>query len=128
MNFIYSVASCLGVIANRFQEAINSNPEEYGGYQAIVPILNLIDSALVPVLIVLLSVGTIYAVVLGVNMARADNGEKREEAKKRLINFLIGAVIIIVLIAIIYAIAANLDSILGLANNALENGSEGENP
>jgi len=76
----------------------------------------------VPILIVLLSVATIYSVVLGVNMARADSGEKREEAKKRLINFLIGAVIIIVLIAIIYALAANLTSILGIANNSLESG------
>lgn len=122
MSFVYGMGNMLGALADKFQAAIDSNPDEYSGYQAIVPILSLIDSALVPILIVLLSVATIYSVVLGVNMARADSGEKREEAKKRLINFLIGAVIIIVLIAIIYALAANLTSILGIANNSLESG------
>lgn len=122
MSFVYGMGNMLGALADKFQAAIDSNPDEYSGYQALVPILSLIDSALVPILIVLLSVATIYSVVLGVNMARADSGEKREEAKKRLINFLIGAVIIIVLIAIIYALAANLTSILGIANNSLETG------
>lgn len=122
MSFVYGMGNMLGALADKFQAAIDSNPDEYSGYQALVPILSLIDSALVPILIVLLSVATIYSVVLGVNMARADSGEKREEAKKRLINFLIGAVIIIVLIAIIYALAANLTSILGIANNSLESG------
>lgn len=123
MSFVYGMGNLMGALADKFKAAIDSNPDEYGGYQALVPILQLIDSALVPILIVLLSVGTIYAVILGVNMARADGGEKREEAKKRLINFLIGIVIIIVLIAIIYAIAANLTSILGIANNALDSGN-----
>lgn len=91
MSFVYGMGNMLGALADKFQAAINSNPDEYSGYQALVPILSLIDSALVPILIVLLSVATIYSVVLGVNMARADSGEKREEAKKRLINFLIGA-------------------------------------
>ena len=122
MSFVYGMGNMLGALADKFQAAIDANPDEYSGYQALVPILSLIDSALVPILIVLLSVATIYSVVLGVNMARADSGEKREEAKKRLIDFLIGAVIIIVLIAIIYALAANLTSILGIANNSLESG------
>ncbi|MBQ8749400.1 MAG: hypothetical protein IJZ29_02920 [Clostridia bacterium] len=121
MNFVYGMSNMMGALADKFQATIDSNPDEYGGYQALVPILELIDSALVPILIVLLSVATIYAVILGVNMARADSGEKREEAKKRLINFLIGAIIIIVLIAIIYALASNLDAILGIANNSLNN-------
>ena len=121
MSFVYGMGNMLGALAEKFSEAIEKD-SSLEGYKALVPILNLIDSALVPILIVLLSVATIYSVVLGVNMARADSGEKREEAKKRLINFLIGAVIIIVLIAIIYAIAANLSDILQIANNSLESG------
>ena len=61
-------------------------------------ITKFIDSILWPILIVVAAAGTIYAVVLGVNMARADSTEKREEAKKRVINVLIGMAIIIVLI------------------------------
>ena len=46
-------------------------------------ITKAVDSVLWPLLIVVGAAGTIYAVVLGVNMARADSTEKREEAKKR---------------------------------------------
>ena len=58
-------------------------------------VANAIRSVLWPILIVVAAAGTIYAVVLGVNMARADSTEKREEAKKRVINVLIGMAIII---------------------------------
>lgn len=61
-------------------------------------ITNAIDSVLWPLLIIVGAAGTIYAVVLGVNMARADSTEKREEAKKRLINVIIGIAITIALI------------------------------
>lgn len=92
----------------------------FPGYEFLGPILGLIDSALIPIIIILLALGTIYAVVLGVNMARADSTEKREEAKKRLINVIAGVGIIVVLLAIIYALAANVDTILGLAESTLE--------
>ena len=49
-------------------------------------------------LIVVGAAGIIYAVILGVNMARADSTEKREEAKKRLINVIIGLAVMIGLI------------------------------
>ena len=61
-------------------------------------ITSAVDSVLWPLLIVVGAAGTIYAVVLGVNMARADSTEKREEAKKRLINVIIGIAIMIALI------------------------------
>lgn len=64
----------------------------------IQEITQAIDTLLWPLLIVVAACGTIYAVVLGVNMARADSTEKREEAKKRLINLLIGIAITIGLI------------------------------
>ena len=64
----------------------------------ISQITQAIDTLLWPLLIVVAACGTIYAVVLGVNMARADSTEKREEAKKRLINLLVGIAITIGLI------------------------------
>ena len=64
-------------------------------FQWVYKIKSVIDSILWPLLIVVAAAGTIYAVVLGVNMARADSTEKREEAKKRVINVLIGMAIII---------------------------------
>lgn len=125
MSFVLGVSNTLGRLADSFQQAIDEK-DVSTSYQGIVPILNLMDSALIPILIVLVAAGTIYSVVLGVNMARADSSEKREEAKKRLINFLIGIVIVIVLIAIMYVLAAQLPNILaGVENVATE---EGGNP
>ena len=67
-------------------------------WQWVNNITSAVDSVLWPLLIVVGAAGTIYAVVLGVNMARADSTEKREVAKKRLINVIIGIAITIALI------------------------------
>lgn len=61
-------------------------------------LVDAIKLILWPLLIVVAAAGSIYAVILGVNMARADSTEKREEGKKRLINVLIGMAVIIGLI------------------------------
>lgn len=67
----------------------------------IYDIKDAINQVMWPILIVVAAAGTIYAIVLGVNMARADSTEKREEAKKRVINVLIGMVIIVGLILLL---------------------------
>ena len=57
--------------------------------------------------------GMIYAIILGVNMARADSTEKREEAKKRLINVIVGVAIMVALILLcVLFIEAILPNIL----------------
>lgn len=53
---------------------------------------------LVPILSVVAAAGAIYAVVIAVQMAKADSGEKREEAKKRLISVIVAVVVLAVLI------------------------------
>lgn len=70
-------------------------------FKWVYDIADVINKALWPILIVVAAAGTIYAVVLGVNMARADSPEKREEAKKRVINVLIGMAIIVGLILLL---------------------------
>lgn len=119
MNFVLGVGSQLGVLSQRFSEMIEKKAVDET-YKAVIPILDLIDNALLPILICLLSAATIYGVVLGVNMARADSGEKREEAKKRLVNFLIGAVIIIILLIIVYVLAYYLPQIISAINNTVK--------
>ena len=42
--------------------------------------------------------GAIYAIVLGINLARAEDQSKRDEAKKRLITVLIAVAVVILLI------------------------------
>ena len=70
-------------------------------FEWIYQIKEVIDMVLWPLLIIVAAAGTIYAVVLGVNMARADSTEKREEAKKRVINVLVGMAIIVALILLL---------------------------
>ena len=53
---------------------------------------------LVPILSVVAAAGAIYAVVIAIQMAKADSGEKREEAKKRLISGSVAVVGLVVLI------------------------------
>lgn len=53
--------------------------------------------------------GTIYAIILGVNMARADSKEKREEAKQRIVYTLIGVVICIVLIIVFFYVSNHIE-------------------
>ncbi|MCI6542206.1 MAG: pilin [Firmicutes bacterium] len=67
-------------------------------YGWVETIYNGIMTILVPLLAIVAAAGIIWAIVLGVNMARADSTEKREEAKKRLIGLVIGIVILVVLI------------------------------
>lgn len=64
----------------------------------VIDVVDAISYVLIPLLIVVGAAGIIYAVILGVNMARADSTEKREEAKKRLINVIIGLAVMIGLI------------------------------
>ena len=89
-------------------------------YEWLAPIVNFIESAMIPIIIVLLAISAIYAIILGVNMARAESAEQRDNAKKRIINFLIGAITIIVILVIVYVLAAKIDVIMGVAHDAVK--------
>ncbi|MDD3397237.1 MAG: hypothetical protein PHR96_01685 [Clostridia bacterium] len=69
-----------------------------GSWGWVATVVEAINQVLWPILIVVGAAGSIYAVIIGVNMARADSTEKREEAKKRLVNVIVGLAIIIALI------------------------------
>ncbi len=64
----------------------------------VIDVVDSISYVLIPLLIIVGAAGIIYAVILGVNMARADSTERREEAKKRLINVIVALAIMIGLI------------------------------
>lgn len=66
-----------------------------------VPIVNLIDSMLIPILLIVGAVGAIFCVFLGVKFAKADDPQEHEKAKKGLKNAIIGFVLIFVLIGAI---------------------------
>ena len=93
-----------------------TDPELVAAYpwlQSIVdPILNILQALLVPLLIIVGTAGSIYAVILGVNFARAETADKREEAKKRMVNAIIGLVVMVFLLVILQLFVANADSIV----------------
>ena len=76
------------------------------GYQAFLKVVNIVFPVIIGVLLVF---GMIYAIILGVNYAKAEDTEKREEAKKRLVGAIVGIVIAGVLVAIIWAVLANVN-------------------
>lgn len=59
---------------------------------------NALKSILGPILAVVAAAGAIYAVVIAIQMAKADSGEKREEAKKRLISVIVAVAVLVVLV------------------------------
>lgn len=67
----------------------------------VYDIVDVINDATWPLIILVAAAGTIYAIVLGVQMARADSTEKREEAKKRVINVLLGCAIAVGLVLLL---------------------------
>lgn len=81
------------------------------------PIVEILDSMLVPILIIIGTVGSIYAIILGVNFSKAESADKREEAKKRMINAIIGLVVTIILLILLKIFTANAQAIADWINS-----------
>ena len=61
-------------------------------------LLGVLEWVLWVALIITAAAGAIYAIYVGVKMARAESSDQREEAKKRLINIIVAVVVTIALI------------------------------
>lgn len=88
--------------------------EESGKWGWVTNITDFLKTLLPYVLIVVATAGTIYAVVLGVKMAKAEDAGAREEAKKRIINFIIALAVTILLILLLQLFANNIGTWLGI--------------
>lgn len=73
--------------------------EENAFATMINPIIDLLNSALTPVLALVVAVGAIYCVFLGLKLAKAEEPQEREKAKQHLKNAIIGFLLIFILIA-----------------------------
>lgn len=78
-------------------------------------LVNAVFSIINPVLIVCAVAGILYAIVVGVKFMKADDKSARDEAKAKLITVIIGIVVVIVLIALFYFLAFNIDKIVNWA-------------
>jgi len=90
-----------------------TDPTEGGLSQLAKDIFQYISYILVPIMIVVGAAGIIYAVYLGVNLAKADSADKRQEAKARMVNAIIGFVAIFVLVLLMYLFVTYADTIFG---------------
>lgn len=89
-------------------------------------------NVLVPILTLVAFAGLIYAIVVGVKFAKADDKSQRDEAKQKLITVIVGIVVTAVLIALFFWLASSLKD-GGWLNNIIKGqtdnggtGSEGE--
>ncbi len=73
---------------------------------------------LIPVMIVVGVAGIFYSIYLGVNLAKADSADKRQEAKSRMVNAIIGFVVIFVLVLLMYLFCANVGVLFGWTQKA----------
>lgn len=81
--------------------------------EVIAPILNVLNTLLIPVIIILGVAGMIYGIVLGVQYSKAETADKREELKKRLISAAIGIGIALVVLIVMKIFVKNAPSIFG---------------
>ena len=61
----------------------------------------VLNNILVPIIIVTCSIGVIFAIYLGIKMARANNAEEREEAKKKVLYTVLGVVVAVALMIVL---------------------------
>ena len=95
---------------------------EAAGFPWLENLLAAIEGIIGPILIVIGAVGIIYAIYLGVMLAKAENAEKREEAKKRIINVVIAIAITAVLIFLMYLFSNNIDWFINLKDKTVDGG------
>ena len=90
------------------------------GFPWLDSLLSALEKIVGPILILVAAVGVIYAIYLGVMLAKAENAEKREEAKKRIINVVIAIAITAVLIFIMYLFSNNVNWFIGIGQGTEE--------
>lgn len=78
-----------------------------GSTEVVIPdwlevVLDALTNFINPILIVVAVAGMVYAIVVGVRFAKADDKNAREEAKQKLIYVIVGIVATIILIALFY--------------------------
>ena len=62
-------------------------------------------SVVMPILLgVILIVAIPFVIILGINYSKAEDSEKREEAKKRLVGAIVGAVVAGVMVAVLWVL------------------------
>lgn len=123
MKFFNFISGLMAAWGGEGQPADRKAYLEEAGFPWLESLLAALEKIVGPILIVVAAVGVIYAIYLGVMLAKAENAEKREEAKKRIINVVIAIAITAVLIFLMYLFSNNVDWFIHL--NEESQGGEG---
>ena len=86
MNFLMAISRVICSRGKGDKETLDAIAQEIKG---------MMDEIVSPVLTVIGAAGVIYAIILGVNYIKAETPDKRKEAQSRLINAIIGVIILI---------------------------------
>ncbi len=87
-----------GVMKVSANVPLMETPGEEDRWQWVYEVCDAINLIIYPLLVLIGTAGIIYAIVLGVKLARAESADEQQEGKKRIINFVIGIVSVIALI------------------------------
>ena len=116
MQIAQSVMGFIGGMNMLGDDTEITNPQSF--YKRVFePVVEILDAMLVPILILVGTAGSIYAIILGVNFSKAESADKREEAKKRMINAIIGLVVTILLLILLKLFTANAEAIATWINS-----------
>ena len=94
-----------------------ANPTTNGDVPWIDVLIQAVYTFIGPILILAATAGIIYAIVVGVKFIKAEDKSQRDEAKAKLISVIVGIVVTIVLIALFYVLASNIDNIIDTAKS-----------
>ncbi len=94
MNFLNAMLGKLDGISG-WPDIVDKAGTQFGWVSSL---LNVLSTVLWVLLAIVGAAGGIYALYVGIKMARADSAEARDENKKRLINIVVSIVVVIVLI------------------------------
>ncbi len=124
MNILHSLMN----VAFTWQELFDPEKGALNGGQWgwVATLMSVLTTVLWVVLALVGAAGGIYAVFVGIKMARADSAEQREENKKRLVNIVVSVVVVIALIVFFNVfLPAIVDAFMGLSYEQLEGGDAG---
>ena len=66
------------------------------------PVMDLAGAIVGPAIGLVVAIGAVYCIWLGVKLAKADEPQEHQKAKKALSNAIVGFILIFVLIAVLY--------------------------
>lgn len=116
MNFFSLAMGMMNLLTSSSDDVTSSAKEQFSNMAS--RIFEIAKGILIPVMIIVGVAGIFYSIYLGINMARADSSDKREEAKKRLVNAIVGFVVIFILILLLFLFCMNADAIFGWTQDA----------